>query len=165
MRENKELDVAIELFNSELEKLKEEKRAQDVVRKAEREKAAAVKELQDAEKNPNISAEEKAAAKDKWIKADENLKVILAGGQPDMSGEDESANESAEPADETQADTSTQDDSAEHAEIIDDPDVLGCGVPIEQMQETVKEDKQENQDDSEGPAAVEESEDLSTEDA
>ena len=165
MRENKELDVAIELFNSELVKLKGEKKAQEVVRKAEREKAAAVKELQDAEKNPNISAEEKAAAKDKWIKADENLKVILAGGQPDMSGEDESANESAEPADETQADTSTQDDSAEQAEIIDDPDVLGCGVPIEQMQETVKEDKQENQDDSEGLAAVEESEDLSTEDA
>ena len=165
MRENKELDVAIELFNSELEKLKEEKKAQDVIRKAEREKAAAVKELQDAEKNPNISAEEKAAAKDKWIKADENLKVILAGGQPDMSGEDESANDSAEQADETQADTSTQDDSAEQAEIIDDPDVLGCGVPIEQMQETVKEDKQENQDDSEGLAAVEESEDLSTEDA
>ena len=165
MRENKELDVAIELFNSELVRLKGEKKAQEVVRKAEREKAAAVKELQDAEKNPNISAEEKAAAKDKWIKADENLKVILAGGQPDMSGEDESANESAEQADETQADTSTQDDSAEQAEIIDDPDVLGCGVPIEQMQETVKEDKQENQDDSEGPAAVEESEDLSTEDA
>ena len=165
MRENKELDVAIELFNSELVKLKGEKKAQEVVRKAEREKAAAVKELQDAEKNPNISAEEKAAAKDKWIKADENLKVILAGGQPDMSGEDESANDSAEQADETQADTSTQDDSAEQAEIIDDPDVLGCGVPIEQMQETVKEDKQENQDDSEDSAAVEESEDLSTEDA
>ena len=165
MRENKELDVAIELFNSELEKLKEEKRAQDVVRKAEREKAAAVKELQDAEKNPNISAEEKAAAKDKWIKADENLKVILAGGQPDMLGEDEPANESAEQADETEADTSTQDDGAEQAEIIDEPDVLGCGVPIEQMQETVKEDKQENQDDSEDSAAVEESEDLSTEDA
>ena len=67
MRENKELDVAIELFNSELEKLKEEKKAQDVVRKAEREKAAAVKKLQDAEKNPNLSAEEKAAVKDKWI--------------------------------------------------------------------------------------------------
>ena len=80
MRENKELDVAIELFNSELEKLKEEKRAQDVVRKAEREKAAAVKELQDAEKNPNISAEEKAAAKDKWIKADENRKRITMHG-------------------------------------------------------------------------------------
>ena len=95
MRENKELDVAIELFNSELEKLKEEKKAQDVVRKAEREKAAAVKELQDAEKNPNLSAEEKAAVKDKWIQADENLKVILAGGQPDMSGEDEPADESA----------------------------------------------------------------------
>ena len=182
MRENKELDVAIELFNSELEKLKEEKKAQDVIRKAEREKAAAVKELQDAEKNPNISAEEKAAAKDKWIKADENLKVILAGGEPGMSGEDEPAIESAERADETEADTSTQDDGAEPAveteadtstqddgaepaEIIDDPDVLGCGVPIEQMQETVKEDKQENQDDSEGSAAVEESEDLSTEDA
>ena len=199
MRENKELDVAIELFNSELEKLKEEKKAQDVVRKAERAKAAAVKELQDAEKNPNLSAEEKAAAKDKWIKADENLKVVLAGGQPDMSGEDEAANESAEQADETEvdtsaqdddaeqadgteadtsaqdddaeqadeteADTSAQDDDAEQAEIIDEPDVLGCGVPIEQMQETVKEDKQGNQDDSEGSAAVEESEDLSTEDA
>ena len=164
MRENKELDVAIELFNSELEKLKEEKKAQDVIRRAEREKAAAVKELQDAEKNPNISAEEKAAAKDKWIKADENLKVILAGGEPDMSGEDEPAIESAEQANEAEADTSTQDDGAEQAEIIDDPDVLGCGVPIEQMQETVKEDKQENQDDSEGSAAVEESEDLSTED-
>ena len=165
MRENKELDVAIELFNSELEKLKEEKKAQDVIRRAEREKAAAVKELQDAEKNPNISAEEKAAAKDKWIKADEDLKVVLTGGQPDMSGEDEPAIESAEQADEAEADTSTQDDGAEQAEIIDDPDVLGCGVPIEQMQETVKEDKQENQDDSEGSAAVEESEDLSTEDA
>ena len=165
MKENKELDVAIELFNSELEKLKEEKKAQDVVRKAERAKAAAVKELQDAEKNPNLSAEEKAAAKDKWIKADENLKVVLAGGQPDMSGEDEAANESAEQADETEADTSAQDDDAEQAEIIDEPDVLGCGVPIEQMQETVKEDKQGNQDDSEGSAAVEESEDLSTEDA
>ena len=165
MRENKELDVAIELFNSELEKLKEEKKAQDVVRKAERAKAAAVKELQDAEKNPNLSAEEKAAAKDKWIKADENLKVVLAGGQPDMSGEDEAANESAEQADETEVDTSAQDDDAEQAEIIDEPDVLGCGVPIEQMQETVKEDKQGNQDDSEGSAAVEESEDLSTEDA
>ena len=99
-----------------------------------------------------------------------------------MSGEDEPAIESAERADETEADTSTQDDGAEPAveteadtstqddgaepaEIIDDPDVLGCGVPIEQMQETVKEDKQENQDDSEGSAAVEESEDLSTEDA
>ena len=165
MRENKELDVAIELFNSELEKLKEEKKAQDVVRKAEREKAAAVKELQDAEKNPNLSAEEKAAVKDKWIQADENLKVILAGGQPDMSGEDEPVDESAEPAGETEEDTSTQDDDAEPAEIIDDPDVLGCGVPIEQMQETVKEDKQDNQDNSEGSTAVEESEDLSTEDA
>ena len=82
-----------------------------------------------------------------------------------MSGEDEPAIESAEQADEAEADTSTQDDGAEQAEIIDDPDVLGCGVPIEQMQETVKEDKQENQDDSEGSAADEESEDLSTEDA
>ena len=158
MRENKELDVAIELFNSELEKLKEEKKAQGIVRKAEREKAAAVKELQDAEKNPNLSAEEKAAAKDKWIQADENLKLILAGGQPDMSAEDEQA-------DETEEDTSTEDDNAEPAEIIDDPDVLGCGVPIEQMQETVKEDKQENQDDSEDSAGSEESEELSTEDS
>ncbi len=188
MRENKELDVAIELFNSELEKLKEEKKAQDVVRKAEREKSAAVKELQDAEKNPNLSAEEKAAAKDKWIQADENLKVILAGGQPDMPGEDEPADgsaepagetkedtntqddnaepadENAEPADETKEDTNTQDDNAEPAEIIDDPDVLGCGVPIEQMQETVKEDKQTSQDDSEGSATDAESEDLSAED-
>ena len=213
MRENKELDVAIELFNSELEKLKEEKKAQDLVRKAEREKAAAVKELQDAEKNPNLSAEEKAAAKDKWIQADANLKVILAGGQPDMSSEDEQADESAEAADEKEKDTSTPDDDAEPAgesaeaadekeedtstpdddaepadesaeaadekeedtstpdddaepaEIIDDPDVLGCGVPIEQMQETVKEDKQVNQDDSEDSAADAESEDLAAEDA
>ena len=165
MRENKELDVAIELFNSELEKLKEEKKAQDVVRKAEREKAAAVKELQDAEKNPNLSAEEKAAAKDKWIQADENLKVILAGGQPDMLGEDESADETGEPAGETKEDTSTQDDDAEPAEIIDDPDVLGCGVPIEQMQETAKEGKQESQDDSEGSETDAESEDLSAKDA
>ena len=165
MRENKELDVAIDLFNSELEKLKKEKKAQDVVRKAEREKAAAVKELQDAEKNPNLSAEEKAAAKDKWIQADANLKVILAGGQPDMSGEDEPADESAEAAGETEEDTGTPDDDAEPEEIIDDPDVLGCGVPIEQMQETVKEDKQVNQDDSEDSAADAESEDLAAEDA
>ena len=76
----------------------------------------------------------------------------------------ESADESAEPAGETKEDPSTQDDNAEPAEIIDDPDVLGCGVPIEQMQETVKEDKQESQDDSEGSATDAESEDLSAED-
>ena len=67
MRENKELDVAIELFNSELEKLKEEKKAQDVVRKAEREKAAAVKELQDAEKNPNLSAEDSCRRATRYV--------------------------------------------------------------------------------------------------
>ena len=68
MRENKELDVAIELFNSELEKLKEEKKAQDVVRKAERAKAAAVKELQDAEKNPNIQQTRKLRQKISGLK-------------------------------------------------------------------------------------------------
>ena len=82
-----------------------------------------------------------------------------------MPGEDESADESAEAAGETEEDTSTPDDEAEPAEIIDDPDVLGCGVPIEQMQETAKEGKQESQDDSEGSETDAESEDLSTKDA
>ena len=55
---NKELDVALELFNSELEKLKLKEKELAIVKRAEK-KADAVKALQDAEKNPDLSAEEK----------------------------------------------------------------------------------------------------------
>ena len=59
---NKELDVALELFNSELKKLKSLEKEQAVIKKAERKKADAVKALQEAEKNPDLSSEEKAQA-------------------------------------------------------------------------------------------------------
>ena len=42
---NKELDVALELFNSELKKLKSLEKEQAVIKKAERKKADAVKDL------------------------------------------------------------------------------------------------------------------------
>ena len=54
-----ELDVALELFNSELKKLKSLEKEQAVIKKAERKKADAVKALQEAEKNPDLSSEEK----------------------------------------------------------------------------------------------------------
>lgn len=123
-KENKELDVAIELFNSELEKLRDEKKVQDIVRKAEREKASAVQELKEAESNPELSDEEKETAKDKWIEADKNLKQLLAG--------------------ENEADTEARDGDSDPPDIIDEPDVLGCGVSLEDMQETAKEDKQDS---------------------
>ena len=79
---NKELDVALELFNSELKKLKSLEKEQAVIKKAERKKADAVKALQEAEKNPDLSSEEKAQAKATWLKADDDLKRILAGEDP-----------------------------------------------------------------------------------
>ncbi|MEC8974422.1 MAG: hypothetical protein VX725_01530 [Actinomycetota bacterium] len=123
-KENKELDVAIELFNSELEKLRDEKKVQDIVRKAEREKASAVQELKEAESNPELSDEEKEAAKNRWIEADKNLKQLLAG--------------------ENEAETETRDGDSDPPDIIDEPDVLGCGVSLEDMQETAKEDGQDS---------------------
>lgn len=79
---NKELDVALELFNSELKKLKSLEKEQAVIKKAERKKADAVKALQEAEKNPDLSSEEKAQAKATWLKADDDLKRIIAGEDP-----------------------------------------------------------------------------------
>ena len=79
---NKELDVALELFNSELEKLKLKEKELAIVKRAEKKKADAVKALQDAEKNPDLSAEEKEQAKAAWLKADDDLKRILAGEDP-----------------------------------------------------------------------------------
>ena len=75
---NKELDVALELFNAELEKQKLKEKELAVVKKAEKKKSDAVKALQQAEKNPNISQEEKDAVKSAWLKADDDLKRILA---------------------------------------------------------------------------------------
>lgn len=123
-KENKELDVAIELFNSELEKLKAEKKAQNIIRKAERDKATAVQELKDAEGNPELSPEEKEAAKATWVEADKNLKQLLTG---DEENEDK--------------DAGSIDDDPDTPDIIDEPDVLGCGVSLEETQEVVKEDK------------------------
>lgn len=80
--QNKELDVALELFNSELEKLKLKEKELAIVKRAEKKKADAVKALQDAEKNPDLSAEEKEQAKAVWLKADDDLKRILAGEDP-----------------------------------------------------------------------------------
>ncbi len=158
-RENKELDVAIELFNSELDKLKAEKKAQDGVRKAEREKAAAVQELKEAESNPDLSAEEKEAAKNKWIEADKNLKEIQSGGEP-SSGEEDTLEGDNPASTETVGDTEENNEEGEESssppEIIDEPDVLGCGVPVEEMQKTVKEDKQADQDADAEPVDAEE---------
>jgi hypothetical protein len=121
-RKDKELDVALELFNNELGKIENAKKTQATIQKAERNKEAAVKALKDAEGNPNLSSEEKAAAKEKWVETDKKLKQILTG-------------ENIEAVEE-----------GDQAEIIDEPDVLGCGVAVEEMQETVDKEKAEKSD-------------------
>ena len=82
---NKELDVALELFNSELKKLKSLEKEQAVIKKAERKKADAVKALQEAEKNPDLSSEEKAQAKATWLKADDDLKFEINSLKKDLA--------------------------------------------------------------------------------
>lgn len=144
-KESKELDIAIELFNSELSKLKAERKAQGVVRKAEREKASAVKELKDAESNPDLSAEEKEAAKDRWIEADQNLKKIQSG-ETDQETDGQDAGEDTDPPD-----------------IIDEPDVLGCGVPLDEIQKSVKEDKGSSEVIAEESSTTEELQDTEPE--
>ena len=88
---DKELEVALELFNAELEKQKSKEKEIAVVRKAEKQKAEAVKALKEVEKNPNLSKEEKEAAKATWLKTDDDLKRILAGEEP--QAEEETATE------------------------------------------------------------------------
>ncbi len=88
---DKELEVALELFNAELEKLKSKEKELAVVKRAEKKKAEAVKALKEAEKKPNLSEEETAAVKEDWLKADADLKRILAGEEP--LAEEETATE------------------------------------------------------------------------
>ena len=121
-RKDKELDVALELFNNELGKIQNAKKAQAAIQEAERNKEAAIKALKDAEGTPNLSSEEKAAAKEIWVETDKKLKQILTG-------------ENIEAVEE-----------GDQAEIIDEPDVLGCGVAVEEMQETVDKEKAEKSD-------------------
>ena len=88
---DKELEVALELFNAELEKLKSKEKELAVVKRAEKKKAEAVKALKEAEKKPNLSEEETAAVKEDWLKADADLKRIIAGEEP--LAEEETATE------------------------------------------------------------------------
>ena len=96
---DKELEVALELFNAELEKQKSKEKELAVIKKAEKRKTEAVKALQEAEKNPNLSKEEKESAKAVWLKADDDLKRILAGEEPlaeEEAKEEEPASENTE---------------------------------------------------------------------
>ncbi len=100
---DKELEVALELFNAELEKQKSKEKELAVVKKAEKRKAEAVKALQKAEKNPNLSKEEKEAAKAVWLKADDDLKRILAGEEPLAEEETKAEEPASENTEEPQA--------------------------------------------------------------
>ena len=115
---NKELDVALELFNSELEKLKLKEKELAIVKRAEKKKADAVKALQDAEKNPDLSAEEKEQAKAAWLKADDDLKRILAGEDPlpdedvsKLTEDEENSDDAVETEVQEQVETSESDES------------------------------------------------------
>ena len=113
--QDKELDVALELFNNELEKLKLQEKELAAVKKAERKKADAVKALQEAEKNPDLSAEEKEQAKAVWLKADDDLKRILAGEDPlpDEVTAQSTDSEVKETSDETEEEVKETSDEAE----------------------------------------------------
>ena len=105
---DKELEVALELFNAELEKQKNKEKELAVVKKAEKRKAEAVKALQKAEKNPNLSKEEKEAAKAVWLKADDDLKRILAGEEPLPEEETKAEEPASEDTEEPQAEEETK---------------------------------------------------------
>ena len=128
---NKELDVALELFNSELKKLKSLEKEQAVIKKAERKKADAVKALQEAEKNPDLYYEEKAQAKATWLKADDDLKRILAGEDPLP---EEVAAESPEP--DVQEENSETEEAQEGPSEASESDVLDEKIeePAEESQ-------------------------------
>ena len=116
---DKELEVALELFNAELEKQKSKEKELAVVKKAEKRKTEAVKALQEAEKNPNLSKEEKEAAKAVWLKADDALKRILAGEEPlaeeETKAEEPTSKDTEEPQaeEETKAEEPTSKDTEE----------------------------------------------------
>jgi len=105
---DKELEVALELFNAELEKQKSKEKEIAVVKKAEKRKTEAVKALQEAEKNPDLSKEEKEAAKAVWLKADDDLKRILAGEEPLAEEETKAEEPVSEDTEEPQAEEETK---------------------------------------------------------
>ena len=105
---DKELEVALELFNAELEKQKSKEKEIAVVKKAEKRKTEAVKALQEAEKNPDLSKEEKEAAKAVWLKADDDLKRILAGEEPLAEEETKAEEPASEDTEEPQAEEETK---------------------------------------------------------
>jgi hypothetical protein len=127
--QDKELDVALELFNNELEKLKLQEKELAAVKKAERKKADAVKALQEAEKNPDLSAEEKEQAKAVWLKADDDLKRILAGEDPlpDEVTAQSTDSEVKETSDETEEEVKETSDETEEEvkETSDEAEVKG----------------------------------------
>ena len=105
---DKELEVALELFNAELEKQKSKEKELAVVKKTEKRKAEAVKALQEAEKNPDLSKEEKEAAKAVWLKADDALKRILTGEEPLAEEETKAEEPASEDTEEPQAEEETK---------------------------------------------------------
>jgi len=105
---DKELEVALELFNAELEKQKSKEKELAVIKKAEKRKTEAVKALQEAEKNPNLSKEEKESAKAVWLKADDDLKRILAGEEPLAEEETKAEEPASEDTEEPQAEEETK---------------------------------------------------------
>ena len=110
---DKELEVALELFNAELEKQKSKEKELAVVKKAEKRKTEAVKALQEAEKNPDLSKEEKEAAKAVWLKADDALKRILAGEEPLAEEETKAEEPTSKDTDEPQAEEPASEDTEE----------------------------------------------------
>jgi len=117
---DKELEVALELFNAELEKQKLEAKEISVIRNAENKKAEAVKALQEAENNPNLSSEEKEAAKTNWLKADDDLKRIRAGEEPASEDTEEPQAEEETKAEEP-ASEDTEEPQAEEETKAEEP--------------------------------------------
>ena len=152
---NKELDVALELFNSELEKLKLKDKELAIVKRAEKKKADAVKALRDAEKNPDLSAEEKEQAKAAWLKADDDLKRILAGEDPLP---DEDVSKVANNEDEETSQEVVETEGQEQAETSESDASENVDEESEQTEEKVEmsESDESDNDDQEKSEEVEE---------
>ena len=164
--QDKELDVALELFNNELEKLKLQEKELAVVKKAERKKADAVKALQEAEKNPDLSAEEKEQAKAVWLKADDDLKRILSGEDPlpDEVTAQSTDSEVKETSDETEEEVKeTSDETEEEVKETSDETEEEVKETSDETEEKVKGEESESSESSESESPEKELEDKTEE--
>ena len=113
MADNEALDAALTLFNDGLKIQQAEEAAQRAVEKADRRKQQAATELKTLQKDPNASAEDKAAADEAYRGAVDSFNKLRSGEVVDDASDN--ADEAADPdgATEPENNTAESDNAAE----------------------------------------------------